>query len=196
MSQPDTEYQVARALLERLYEELTIIESQLHPAISRLRSLLGELLGYPPPTPTAPPPTPTPEEAPKIIIPETIPKEAVTTTVKKATLDDILNVLLKILEQISEGVKTRRYTTHYFKISPNPITYEGSFLDLGDVFDSAIIVPTIDAQIEIDKPVETTTPIIYGNTALNLDNTKIRTIYYKGVSKTLRGTLLVWAFKY
>ncbi|MEM2233823.1 MAG: hypothetical protein QXP81_09840 [Nitrososphaerota archaeon] len=190
------DYQLLRERIERLYNELLVIEQQLHPLVTRLRAVLGEFLGA-----TAAPPTPTPpavpkEEGPRIIIPaEEVP--GVPAPVRRAaTLNDVYTVLNDILSEFRKGILFRRYTRFFPTTAPNPITFEGSDYDLGADYDAAIIVPSIDAQIRINEPVQPDTPVIFANTALNLDNMIIRKIYYKGIVPNLTGTLYVFAFKF
>jgi hypothetical protein len=40
-----TEFQLLRERLERLYNELRVMEEQLHPIISRLRTVVGGVSG-------------------------------------------------------------------------------------------------------------------------------------------------------
>ncbi|MEM1944134.1 MAG: hypothetical protein QXE50_05955 [Nitrososphaerota archaeon] len=176
-------YQLLRERLERIYRELTIIESQLHPLVTRLRKTLGELLAIEEaPTPVAE--APRVEERPRIDIPPAI---APLPTPPAPAAPAAPRIQL---------VEPIRYRVHKFTVAANPITFEGSNFDLGDTYDTVIVIPTVDTQIEIDKPVEPTTPAIFANTSFNLDNVAVRTIYYKGVSTVLTGRLIVWAFKY
>jgi hypothetical protein len=167
------------------------MEEQLHPIISRLRMVLGEFLGVE--AAAAQPPTPSPAEAPRILVteefaPTPAPRPGVTLSERE--------LLFMLLTEIARGIRLRGYRTHKFTVAPSPITFEGSQYDLGEEYDTVLIVPTIDAQIEIDKPVEVSTPIIKANTCLNLDSVKVKVIYYKGVTPGLTGDLSVWAFKY
>ena len=194
----NAELQVLRSRLERLYEELSILEQQLHPVITRIRTILGEFLEI---TPHAAQMVPVPEvpqaEVPRVIIPEA-PAGVVEVreVVPRVTLVDVYQLLNRVYEELLAGVKIRSYTNTQFLEVPTPITYEGTSYDLRGEWDSVVLVPSIDAQISVNKPVEPTTPIIYANTALNLDHTKVRVIYYKGTTPGLTGKLLVFAFRY
>jgi hypothetical protein len=59
-----------------------------------------------------------------------------------------------------------------------------------------ILVPTIDAQIEFDRNVDVSTPVVRANTSFNANNVKVRKIYYKGVTPGQEGRMNIWAFKY
>ncbi|MEM4154977.1 MAG: hypothetical protein QXW52_09200 [Candidatus Caldarchaeum sp.] len=179
-----TEYQLLRDSLERVYRELVTIESQLHPLVTRLRQALGAFLSIEEIEPVAE--APKVEETAKIRI-------DVPTTMAVAPVQPAAAARPEPRIQLVEPI---RYRIHKFAIAPNPITFAGSNFDLGETYDTVIIVPTIDTQIEIDKPVESTTPVIFALTSFNLDNVAVRTIYYKGVSTTLTGRLVVFAFKY
>jgi hypothetical protein len=192
MSSP--EFQLLRERLERLYNELRVMEEQLHPIISRLRTAVGEFLGVeavaaPPPTPAPP----APAEALRILVAEA---PTPTAAPRPPELPPERTLLFMLLTEITRGIRLRGFRTHKFTVAPSPITFEGSLYDLGEEYDTVLIVPTIDAQIEIDKPVEVSTPVIKANTSLNLDNVKVKVIYYKGVTPGLTGDLNVWAFKY
>jgi hypothetical protein len=184
-----TEYQVIRQRLERLYSELVEAEKLLHPAITKLRTILGEFLGVEVPA-AAPPPAPPPER-PSLAIPELA--RPPPTVARKKTAEELLEEILAVLR---EGVKPARYTVHKFIVAPQPITYEGNAHDLGEDYDAVILVPTIDAQIEVDRNVDVSTPVVKAWTSLNLDNMKVRRIFYKGVTPNLQGSMNIWAFKY
>jgi len=81
---------------------------------------------------------------------------------------------------------------HLFTTAPQPVTIKGDKYDLGRVVDFVMVLPTIDAQIEFDQPVEPVTPVITGGTIFQW-NLRVRTIYYKAVSETLQGQLYVFA---
>jgi hypothetical protein len=189
-----TEFQLLRERLERLYNELRVMEEQLHPIISRLRTVLGEFLGVeavaaPPPTPTPP----TPAEAPRILVAEA---PAPAAAPRPPELPPERTLLFMLLTEITKGIKLARYRDHKFVVASEPITYEGNTHDLGQEYDVVILSPSIDTQIEIDRPVEPNTPVIFANTFLNIDNMVVRRIYYKGVSPVLKGKMSIWAFKY
>jgi len=180
----EIEYQT---LLKRLYDELVEAEKMLHPAITKLRKTLESLMSFPAPPTVTPAPPP---ERPTLSIPELARPPVV---VKKKTIEELVEELVSMLET---GVKPARYTIHKFIVAPQPITYEGNAHDLGDDYDSVILVPTIDAQIEVDRNVDVSTPVIKAYTAFNLDNTKVRRIFYKGITPGLIGQMNIWAFKY
>ncbi|MEM0232577.1 MAG: hypothetical protein QXL22_01000 [Candidatus Nezhaarchaeales archaeon] len=191
----ETEYQVFRARLEKLYRDLLEIESQLHPLITRLRIAIGEFLGISAEAPTAPPPAPTPPaETRRMKVAEI---EVAAPPPRPPTIESVLASISRLLSEVSEkGFKLRQYTDHKFIIAPEEITYEGAMHDLGLDYNAAILVPSIDARIEINKPVGDNTPVILARTALNLDNMVIREIYYKGLTPGLVGTMSIWAFRW
>jgi len=186
-----TDYQLARERLERIYRELLVIERQIHPIVTRVRVLLGELLGVeeaaPPEAPEAPR-----VEAARIIVAE----ERVEAPAPRPGVDPTRALLESILRTLNTGVRPARYTDHRFVVAPEPITYEGNVHDLGMEYDTVLLVPTIDAQIEVDRNVEPTTPVIRAFTSLNLDGVRVRRIYYKGVTPGLTGQMNIWAFRY
>jgi hypothetical protein len=92
-------------------------------------------------------------------------------------------------------VKTKPYDEHFFTVVPKPLNYTGDYFDLGKEYDLVIVIPSIDAQIEFDKPIESSTPVVAGGTALNAE-LKVRRIYFKAVSTTVEGTISIWAFRY
>jgi len=186
-----TEFQLLRERLERLYNELRVMEEQLHPIISRLRMVLGEFLGVE--AVAAPPPIPAPAEAPRILVTE---KLAPTPAPRPGVTLSERELLFMLLTEITKGIKFARYRDHKFVVASEPITYEGNAHDLGQEYDVVILSPSIDTQIEIDRPVESNTPVIFANTFLNIDNMVVRRIYYKGVSPVLKGKMSIWAFKY
>jgi len=59
-----------------------------------------------------------------------------------------------------------------------------------------LLIPTIDAQISVNAPVEPSTPVVYANSVLNLDKVKVRTVYYKGVTPGVVGRLNIYVFGY
>jgi hypothetical protein len=189
-----TDYQLLRKRLERLYSELLVIEQQLHPLVTRLRTILGEYLGVEMAPPAAPAPEAPPREAPaRVIVTEVpateVPRPAPAVDPTRALLEQLIRVF-------AAGIKLARYTDHRFVVAPEPITYEGNVHDLGQNYDVVILSPSIDTQIEIDKPVEPNTPVVFANTFLTIDNMIVRRIHYKGVSPVLRGKMSIWAFKY
>jgi len=171
----DTEFQLLRRRLENLYNELMVIEQQLHPVVTRLRMLLGEVLGVE----GAPPAPAPPIEGPRMAV--------ITPAVTPTAPEPVRPVTV---------VQLRSYRVHKFTVAPAPITFEGADYDLGEIYNTVILQPTVDTQIEVDKPVEPTTPVVYAGTFMNLDSVEVRRIYYKGVSPVLTGRLSVWAFKY
>jgi hypothetical protein len=186
-----TEFQLLRERLERLYNELRVMEEQLHPIISRLRMVVGEFLGVE--AAAAQPPTPAPAEAPRIFVTEAL---APTAAPRPPELPPERTLLFMLLTEITKGIKLARYRDHKFVVASEPITYEGNVHDLGQEYDVVILSPSIDTQIEIDRPVEPYTPVIFANAYLTIDNMVIRRIYYKGISPVLKGKMSIWAFKY
>jgi len=193
------ELQTLLAKLGHLYIELTEIERQILPIISRLRSVIGEILGAEQVRPVA---TPVRAEAEvhvaapsRLIMPAERPRAAPEVR-RGVTLDDVYAVLVEIKEELESGLRRRPFRDHRFVRAPNPITYEGNSFDLGDTYHTAMIVPTVDAQIEINRKVEPTTPEVKAFSALNISDTAIRTIHYKSTSPELRGELLLWLLKY
>jgi len=189
------DYQLIRERLERIYRELLVIEQQIHPVVTRVRVLLGELLGVEEIAPTAAPPEepPVPRvEAARIIVAE----ERIEAPAPRPAVDPTRAILESILRVLTTGVRFARYTEHKFTVAPEPITYEGNVHDLGIEYDTVLLVPTIDAQIEVDRNVEPTTPVIKAFTSLNLDGMRVRRIYYKGVTQGLTGQMNIWAFRY
>ena len=164
-----SEYQLLRERLERLYDELGKALDELHPALARVHRVLGEFLGIPPEVPSPPPE--------RVLVPPTV--------APAARIEDILADILRNLKSFDD---------HIFTIAKNPIRYQGTQHDLGDYYDAAILVPSIDAQIEIDRPVQPETPVIFAQTSFNIKH-RVRTIHYKGTSQTLQGTLSIWAFR-
>src|SRR5579883_807261 len=67
----------------------------------------------------------------------------------------------------------------------------GATTDLGRTVDFVMVSPTIDAQIEFDRDIKATTPVISGGTIFRW-NLRVRTIHHKAVSTTLTGQLYVW----
>jgi hypothetical protein len=192
MSQAD--YQLLRQRLERLYSELLVIEQQLHPLVTRLRTVLGEYLGVEMAPPAAPAPEAPPHEAPaRIIVAEAPAAEVPRPT---PTVDPVRALLEQLIRVFTTGIRLARYRDHRFIVAPEPITYEGNVHDLGQEYDVVILSPSIDTQIEIDKPVEPNTPVIFANAYLTIDNMVVRRIYYKGISPALIGKMSIWAFKY
>lgn len=191
----DAELQALRSRLEKLYEELSIIEQQLHPVVTRLRMLLGDILGIAPPPPAPPAEAPA-AEAPRLIVPEAAAPQPTAPAPQRIGLEDIHRLLSRICEELSRGVVVRSYTKTWFFVAPAPITYEGASCDLYGEWDAVLLVPTIDAQISVNAPVEPSTPVVHANSVLNLDKVKVRTVYYKGVTPGLVGKLRVYAFKY
>ena len=189
------EFQLLRDRIERLYNELRIMEEQLHPVITRLRRALGEFLGVEPVT--VPAPTPPPPEAEvtarRIMVAEEVREVAPPPTTRPLSMQEMMLLMLTTLAQ---GVRLAVYTDHKFVVSPEPISFEGTSHDLGDVYNALILVPTIDTQIELDKPVEVNTPVIKAQTAFNVEAVKVRKIFYKGVTPGLIGEMNIWAFKY
>jgi hypothetical protein len=172
-----------------------VIEQQLHPLVTRLRTILGEYLGVEMAPPAAPAPEAPPHEAPaRIIVAEAPAAEVPRLT---PTVDPVRALLEQLIRVFTTGIRLARYREHKFVVAPELITYEGNVHDLGDEYDTVILVPTIDAQIEIDRAVDVaSTPVIKAFTSLNLDSVKVRRIYYKGVTPGLTGTMNIWAFKY
>src|SRR5579875_64902 len=64
----------------------------------------------------------------------------------------------------------------------------GATTDLGRTVDFVMVSPTIDAQIEFDRDIKATTPVISGGTIFRW-NLRVRTIHHKAVSTTLTGQL-------
>jgi hypothetical protein len=189
MSQAD--YQLLRQRLNNLYLQLQEIELQLLPIVARLRSAIGGFLGVEglgqAPAPIAPP------EAPgRVILAEERPAAPPPTAT--ATLQDLLVRLIDLLE--NRGIRLARYRDHKFVVAKEPVTYEGNYHDLGDVYNKVLLSPTIDAQVEVDRKVEPDTPVIKAYTILPLDNMDVRTVYYKGVVPDITGKMFIWAFKY
>ncbi|MCS7117627.1 MAG: hypothetical protein NZ957_02425, partial [Thaumarchaeota archaeon] len=146
----ETELQLLRNRLERLYYELMEIEQQLHPIVTRIRIALGEFLGIPEPQPVAEAMAERPrQESRMIIVPVEAPAPAITD--RGATLR-------------VPTVRLLSYREHWFTVAPNRITFTGADFDLGQDYDTVLLSPSIDAQIEINKPVEPTTPVIFANT--------------------------------
>ena len=190
------EFQLLRERVERLYNELRIMEEQLHPVITRLRTALGEFLGV---EGVSAPPTPAPPDevevtTRRIMVAEEFREMPPPTAPRQPTVQDLINLLLTTM--LTKGIRIAPYSVHRFVEAPEPITFEGSSHDLGESYNALILVPTIDTQIEIDKPVETTTPVIKAQTAFNLDNIVVRKIFYKGVTPGLTGNMNIWAFRY
>jgi hypothetical protein len=120
-----------------------------------------------------------PEEVRRIEIPPTIPEE-----IKEAIPTPPVVI-----------VKTKPYDEHFFTVVPKPLNYTGDYFDLAKEYDLVIVSPSIDAQIEFDKPIESSTPVVAGGTALSAE-LKVKRIYFKAVSTTVEGTISIWAFRY
>jgi hypothetical protein len=185
-----TEFQLFRDRLNNLYLQLQEIELQLLPIVNRLRSVIGGFLevGGVGPEPAATPPPITP----RIILAEERPTAPPIPAT--ATLQDLLVRLIDLLE--NRGIRLARYRDHKFVVAKEPVTYEGNYHDLGDVYNKVLLSPTVDAQVEVDRKVETDTPVIKAYTILTLDNMDVRTVYYKGVVPDINGKMFIWAFKY
>ncbi|MEM2941433.1 MAG: hypothetical protein QW304_07795 [Thermoproteota archaeon] len=164
----DVQYQI----LERLQRLISLLESFIRPAEAR---------------PAAAPPTEAPIAPVRRLITAAGPP-APPTPPPTTALEKLLNQL------ISEGVKTRPYDDHVFTVTEKPITFDGDKLDLGDVYDAVVLMPSVDCQIELDREIQTNTPTVFAFTAFNVEH-KVRTIHFKGTSTTVIGTLSIWAFR-
>src|SRR5579875_782039 len=88
-------------------------------------------------------------------------------------------------------VVERPFTDHDFFVASEQLNNIGATTDLGRTVDFVMVSPTIDAQIEFDRDIKATTPVISGGTIFRW-NLRVRTIHHKAVSTTLTGQLYVW----
>ena len=93
----------------------------------------------------------------------------------------------------SLSVIEKPFTDHRFFVANQPITSTGDHVDIGRNADVVMVMPTIDAQIEFDRNVESSTPIVLGGTVFTHPQ-RTRIIYYKAVAQNVTGSLNVWAY--
>src|SRR5579875_1625923 len=96
-----------------------------------------------------------------------------------------------LTEYLSAAVVERPFTDHDFFVASEQLNNIGATTDLGRTVDFVMVSPTIDAQIEFDRDIKATTPVISGGTIFRW-NLRVRTIHHKAVSTTLTGQLYVW----
>ncbi len=100
-------------------------------------------------------------------------------------LQELLPPVISVIE--------KPFDDHKFFVATQKITSTGDKVDLGREVDFVMVMPSIDAQIDFDKPITSETPVVLGGTAYSHPQ-KTRIIYFKGTSSTLQGTLSVWAY--
>lgn len=106
--------------------------------------------------------------------------------------------ILKYLKQISESlqalqlkqgasssntgaveVSTKPYTDHYFVQLPDPVTTSPQKYDLLKPADAVIMYSSVDVQIELDRDVSPSTPVISAFQVVNFDLKVKNNITYK-----------------
>jgi hypothetical protein len=98
-------------------------------------------------------------------------------------------------EYLSAGVIERPFSGHDFFVAAEELNNTGAQTDLGRTVDFVMVSPTIDAQIDFDRDIKATTPVVTGGTIFRW-NLRVRTIHHKAVSTTLTGQLYVWVAWY
>jgi hypothetical protein len=103
---------------------------------------------------------------------------------------DALNYLIGLA---NIGTKDRPYDGHLFAVAAEALTNKGNSTDIGRPADFVMVLPSIDAQLEFDKSVEASTPVVSGGT-LYRHPQRVRKIFHKASSATLAGTVSFWAY--
>jgi len=170
---------LAEEIIDRLIADLQALRGILYPKAAR-----------PAVAPAVAPPTT------KQVVPRPRLFTPTGQTGTAAGVSQVLEEAAKAAEErpvvVARYFKELPWNGHIFDTAPTPITNKGDKYDFGRVVDYVMVVPTIDAQIEFDKSVNPTTPVISGGTTFPW-NLRVKTVYYKGVSTTLTGQLYVFA---
>ncbi len=98
-----------------------------------------------------------------------------------------------LFQLIAIGVKERSFDGHRFAVATESLNNTGNSTDIGRVVDFVMVVPSIDAQIELDNAIESSTPVVSGGTVFR-QPIRCRVINHKAVSTTLEGTISYWAY--
>lgn len=92
-------------------------------------------------------------------------------------------------------VKERPFDAHSFFVATQEITYKGNTTPLGQTADYVIVSPSIDAQIEFDTSIQSSTPAVAAGTQFK-NPARTMAINHKGVSTSASGQLTVWAWRW
>jgi len=176
---------LAEEIIDRLIADLRALRGILYPRAAR------------PPTPAAAPAAAAPAPAPAG---RAVPRQRLLIptgeTGTAAGVSEVVAEAARAVEErpvlVARYVKELPWNGHLFDTAPGAITNKGDKYDFGREVDYVMVVPTIDTQIEFDRPVNPTTPVVSGGTAFDW-NLRVREVYYKGVSATLEGQLYVFA---
>jgi len=103
---------------------------------------------------------------------------------------DALNYVVGLL---TVGIKDRPYDGHLFAVASEPLNAQGNTTDIGRPADFIMVLPSIDAQLEFDKSVDSATPVVSGGT-LYKHPQRVRKINHKATSTTLVGTVSYWSY--
>lgn len=107
----------------------------------------------------------------------------------------VLPSTIKEMQQLYPALEVieKPFDGHHFFVATQKITSLGDRVDLGRDVDFVMVMPSIDAQIDFDTAINNQTPVVLGGTAYSHPE-KTRTIYFKGTSTTLTGTLSIWEY--
>lgn len=76
--------------------------------------------------------------------------------------------VVELLEELlTRGFKERSFDVSDEIVAPKPITDKGDRFDAGEIWDSWIVIPSIDARISFKGPPASNTPIVLANSTMN-----------------------------